>query len=180
MYNLLINILSCFFVPARTAASLEWNSLIHLLFVIPKRIATLLSQLTQFSKHSDSADLLRKSLLPHVWAGLKCSCFFVPTRTAASLEWNSLIHLLFVIPKRIATLLSQLTQFSKHSDSADLLRKSLLPHVWAGLKCSCFFVPARTAASLETLGYHIRSGHLMPRRSVHVSRIFFVNVIRAI
>ena len=75
---------------------------------------------------------------------------------------------------------SLLPQFYKHSDSADLFHKSLLPHVCAGRKCYRLFVQARTAVTLSTLGYHMRSGHLIPRRSVHVSRIFFVSVISAI
>ncbi len=75
---------------------------------------------------------------------------------------------------------SLLPQFCKHSDSADLFHKSLLPHVCSGRKCYRLFVQARTAVTLSTLGYHMRSGHLMPRRSVHVSRIFFVSVISAI
>ena len=50
---------------------------------------------------------------------------------------------------------SLLPQFCKHSNSADLLRKSLLSHVWAGRKYKSFFVQARTAFLFPTLGHHI-------------------------
>ena len=55
-----------------------------------------------------------------------------------------------ILPQIDATdcfIVTQFSQSCKHEKSADLLCKSLLSHVWAGLKVQCLFVQAQ---SIET------------------------------
>ena len=99
---------------------------VPLLLIIPTNCSAA-SLLSQFFKHSNSADLLRKSLHSHVWAGRKYTKPF-------SCEHERLfVPPLLIIPTNCSAA-SLLSQFFKHSNSADLLRKSLHSHVWAGRK----------------------------------------------
>ena len=87
-----------------------------------------LRKLSQFSKHSAFAGLLRKPLQPHVWLGLTHNMLYELLRFKEMKLSQS--HMLY----ELLRFLRKLSQFSKHSAFADLLRKPLQPHVWLGLK----------------------------------------------
>ena len=134
-------------MQARTA--FHFLTLAVLLFLTMPSNCSAASLLPQFYKHSNSADLPCKSLLSHVWAGLKVKSLFVQARTA--FHFLTLAVLLFLTMPSNCSAASLLPQFYKHSNSADLPCKSLPSHVWAGLKVKSLFVRARTAFHFLTL-----------------------------
>ena len=102
-------------------------------------------KLLQFSKHSAFAGLLRKPLQPHVWLGLTHNMLYELLRFKEMKLSQS--HMLYELLRfkemklsqshmlyELLRFLRKLSQFSKHSAFADLLRKPLQPHVWLGLK----------------------------------------------
>ena len=64
-------------------------------------------------------------------------------------DWAVPTSLCFVIIPTDCS--ASLSQFSNHSESADLLRKFLLPHVWAGPKFKSLLLQAGTALEFGPL-----------------------------